>query len=169
MNICNIEGCESPIKACGLCSRHYERHRTGKVVNGDTNRKRGTGTITTQGYFSMGRELVHRMIAAIALGRVLKSKEVVHHLDGNTLNNTNSNLVVCNKDYHALLHRRQKSFDMSGHYDWVRCQICGCYDNPNSPDMWVSTRNEAIGQHRSCGAARQQARRKGVDYASQSA
>ena len=37
---------------------------------------------------------VHRWVAEKKLGRKLKSKEVVHHIDGNPLNNSPNNLKV---------------------------------------------------------------------------
>ena len=37
---------------------------------------------------------VHRWVAEKKIGRKLKSKEVVHHIDGNSLNNSPNNLKV---------------------------------------------------------------------------
>lgn len=38
------------------------------------------------------------------LGRRLNRDECVHHIDGDRLNNENSNLLVCNRGYHQWLH-----------------------------------------------------------------
>lgn len=43
-------------------------------------------------------------IAEKVLKRLLKSPEMVHHLDGNHLNNKNNNLLVCTKSYHCHIH-----------------------------------------------------------------
>ena len=46
--------------------------------------------------------LVHREMVAIALGRPLLPGEVVHHIDGDSTNNTLGNLVVLpSQSYHA--------------------------------------------------------------------
>jgi len=47
-------------------------------------------------------ELVHRQIAAARLGRPLWPGEVVHHLDGDSTNNTPENLLVLpSQSFHA--------------------------------------------------------------------
>jgi hypothetical protein len=48
------------------------------------------------------RRQLHRMLAEELLGRPLLGGEVVHHKDGNSLNNAPSNLMVLrNQSYHA--------------------------------------------------------------------
>lgn len=48
----------------------------------------------------------HKVVAEKALGRRLKEGEVVHHIDGDRLNYSNNNLLVCSARYHRQLHRR---------------------------------------------------------------
>ncbi len=49
-------------------------------------------------------EYEHRVIAAKKIGRKLMSDEVVHHMDGDTLNNNADNLAVWTRDEHGLHH-----------------------------------------------------------------
>ncbi len=49
----------------------------------------------------------HIAIAERALGKSLPALAKVHHVDGSTTRNANSNLVICeNQAYHLLLHAR---------------------------------------------------------------
>jgi len=47
---------------------------------------------------------LHRVVAEQGLGRKLKRNEVVHHLDGNKLNNDPDNLIVMTRQEHSRLH-----------------------------------------------------------------
>jgi hypothetical protein len=48
----------------------------------------------------------HVLIAEKVLGRKLKAGEVIHHIDFNTRNNRNDNLLICTKSFHVWLHRK---------------------------------------------------------------
>lgn len=68
----------------------------------------------------------HRLVAEAALGRRLPEKAVVHHADGNSLNNKPSNLVICeNIAYHRLLHARERRLKECGSLDLKKCSLCG--------------------------------------------
>jgi hypothetical protein len=59
--------------------------------------------------FSDTNKLVHRWIVEKNIGQKLKSSEVVHHRDGNKLNNDFNNLeVFSSQDVHHSLHQKQK-------------------------------------------------------------
>lgn len=71
---------------------------------GKSNIGRGAQT----GYIKRDGKHVHRQIGEEALGRPLKSSEVVHHIDCNKQNNARSNLIICTQAYHAALHARMR-------------------------------------------------------------
>ena len=67
--------------------------------------------IDNNGYlrFNDSNKLVHRWIAEKNIGRKLYPDEVVHHQDGNKLNNSPNNLqVFSSQDEHHSLHQKQK-------------------------------------------------------------
>ena len=51
-----------------------------------------------------GLVYLHRVIAENKIGRYLKDKEIVHHIDGDPLNNTPSNLLVTTVSAHPRIH-----------------------------------------------------------------
>lgn len=56
-------------------------------------------------YVKTGRRHTHRVVAEQALGLPLSSAEVVHHIDGNRMNNAPSNLAVMpSQSDHARCH-----------------------------------------------------------------
>lgn len=75
--------------------------------------KQKKGCITKTGYrvYSVGRNnriLEHRAVMQEHLGRKLDSREVVHHIDENRLNNAIDNLMVMSLTEHINLHRHSK-------------------------------------------------------------
>lgn len=63
---------------------------------------------------------LHRKVATLALGHDLPPGAIVHHLDGNRHNNSNTNLVICpNEEYHDLLHKRTEALFRRGQVDYI--------------------------------------------------
>jgi hypothetical protein len=67
--------------------------------------------IDKDGYkrFCNSDKLLSRYIAGKARGRKLESWEVVHHRDGNKLNNHIYNLKVCSQEEHERIHRNNQA------------------------------------------------------------
>jgi hypothetical protein len=88
------------------------------------------------GFYQMARSrgrtvTAHRAVVEDALGKPLPAGAVIHHVDGNGLNNRPSNLVVCqDQEYHRLLHRRAKALKACGNPTWRRCSKCGKWSPP---------------------------------------
>jgi hypothetical protein len=76
------------------------------------NRSRGKGYVNTQGYLvkmvgptnDRRERLVHRIVMEEHLGRKLERSEVVHHKDGNRLNNDIENLELTTQRKHLREH-----------------------------------------------------------------
>ena len=107
--LCSVEDCGRPHKARGFCAAHYKRF----LATGDPQADRpireaaGLGTIDRNGYSNVPvpQELryltggvawigEHRLVAAIHLGRPLLADEVVHHRNGNRMDNRIENLEL---------------------------------------------------------------------------
>ena len=104
---CAASGCSRPYVKMKLCIIHYEiKRKTGQL-----NRSRapnGTGNIH-KGYrqfrLSDGLKYEHRLVMEKFLGRQLSRSEVVHHVNGDRLDNRLENLQVMTPREHTKLHR----------------------------------------------------------------
>lgn len=99
----------------------------------------------------------HRLLAEKALGRALRKGEEVHHLDGNTKNNTPGNLVVCDRTTHRLLERRAKALAACGNADWRLCQYCKTWDAPEN--LYFRSGDQKGARHRHCHAEAERRRK----------
>lgn len=93
------------------CKQTYVARSTAKQR---ADRMRFNGTKTKYIKF-MGRHL-HRVMAEQKIGRRLQNGEVVHHVDGNSLNNDPDNLVVITQSIHASIHSTKNR----------QCTVPGC-------------------------------------------
>ena len=80
----------------------------------------------------------HKVIAETVLGRALPDGAEIHHVDGNGLNNTHSNLVICpSHGYHMLLHLRQRALEACGNANWLKCVFCKKWDAPENLHLYI--------------------------------
>jgi hypothetical protein len=111
------------------CREHFYRWNAARVSNYNQtenpmnqpggvfkSRLRRSEMLRGQGEGKAYRKLLgkheHRCVAEQMLGRPLKQGEVVHHIDGNKLNNCSANLLVLpSQAEHARLHFSKKGGD----------------------------------------------------------
>ena len=117
---CTIDGCNKKIHAKGLCFKHYERQRKYNRLT-RIRRKPETGCffINEDGYevFIINRKkyFSHRIVMEEHLGRKLNGSEVVHHINGNKLDNRIENLELFkNKSAHRINYPRSTILSIIG-------------------------------------------------------
>ena len=106
---CTVEGCQRGATTQLFCRSHYNRFRLygDPLLGGPVRITTGQGSLS-HGYWmrqvrlderhlvpeGREKELEHRLVMAAVLGRPLLPHEVVHHIDGNRLNNRPENLQL---------------------------------------------------------------------------
>ena len=96
---------------------------------------------------TQGRVYEHVYVASNALGKPIPNGVHVHHVDNNSRNNVNSNLVICSASYHRLIHARTAAYDATGDANKMKCVYCKNYDSPEN--MYVR-KEQYQAWHRDC-------------------
>lgn len=100
----------------------------------------------------------HVLVATRVLGKPLPPGAEVHHVNADTMDNRNCNLVICqDHSYHMLLEQRAAALAECGHAGWIRCGHCGELDDP--ANMYLRP-NGRSGFHRVCNQKYQRDRRR---------
>ena len=120
---CYLNSRKREIKQCLQCGYEFQPMRNSQIFCSDEcsriNRKGKPLSKTTPGYwFENGYKIkymgdgegrkVHILLKETEIGRRLLKCEVVHHIDGNPLNNEPSNLQLMSRSAHTSLHRKIK-------------------------------------------------------------
>ena len=91
-----------------FCSKKCARDYRSANMDHKTYMEKGYLVKYVNGYNKKGNVKIHRAIMEEKLGGRLNSDEVVHHKDGNKLNNDISNLEVMSRGDHSRLHRKKE-------------------------------------------------------------
>lgn len=106
--ICSADRCERPSFCKGLCTKHYQRFYTHGSVTVINRRENGQGTIH-HGYKEItvkGKQVPeHRNLIEVFLGRKLQRREVIHHINGDRLDNRLENLMILTNQTHTPIHK----------------------------------------------------------------
>jgi hypothetical protein len=144
---------------CGEEVKGYNHHtwpfQPARFKKGHSSREqyhhnwKGGTTITNYGYRRVrspahpkadkdGYVLEHILVMEQKLGRYLQSHEIVHHKDGNRLNNSKDNLELMTRAQHTSHHRYYKTLDIHKR----ECVRCKRGSDKIKPDRWYRTENK---------------------------
>jgi hypothetical protein len=161
---CKVEDCSRGAHSGGLCRSHAWRlTRHGNPLAGAAFRTATGGGSLNNGYWWVGvpdhlRHLVppgrrgefeHRLVLAESLGRALHSDEVVHHLNGDRLDNDLPNLelwTVAQPKGQRVTDKLAFALGLLARYDQAICEALGLDLDPatGAPhDLAVNAREPA--------------------------
>lgn len=115
---CSVADCDNPTWAKDLCQNHYALNRR----HGEPVRKKiFVGHYIKDGYryIHVGYrkyESEHRIVMERFLCRKLESHEHIHHIDGDTLNNSPSNLEIVTASEHLKIHAQARARGKRGRF-----------------------------------------------------
>jgi transposase-like protein len=96
---------------CGATTNFDSSGRPRRFMKGHNRRGQGEGWFEQGHWFIQHngeRRALHRVIVEEREGRRLASDEIVHHVDGDPLNNQPENLVILTRAEHIQLHLKRR-------------------------------------------------------------
>lgn len=92
---------------------------------------------------------LHVLIAEHALGKPMPRQAIVHHIDENKLNNSPSNLAICqDRAYHLLIHKRMRILAAGGNPNTEKI-CCRCH-KPKRLDCFAKAHSQHDGLQSIC-------------------
>ena len=121
------------------------------------------GYVDSLGYYRIANKGVdvhlHRWIVERVIGRKLKPKEIVHHINYNKLDNRRCNLLLCpSQAYHLLIHARTNYINKGINPDTHH--FCSMHQEFLSKELFPKNKNEWNGVNHNCKECSNSRRRK---------
>lgn len=112
---CSAADCPTPANSSGVCRKHFRRKKLSELLGLVWFTRDHKLSVKYPTIIVGGKRIpAHKYVAEKALGRALRSGEMVHHVNGDTIDYANRNLVIMTREYHSQNFRRLHPWIGSG-------------------------------------------------------